>query len=225
MSKHFINAIDLVKKKLLTLSALVEERLHQVVVSLQERDIDLARSVVDGDEDVDQMEVDIEEECLKVLALHQPVAQDLRFVIAALKINNELERIGDLAVNIAERGLYLSSRKPIHIPFDWMGMAEKAQAMLRKSIDALVNLDADLAEAVIKMDDEVDAINREMYIQIQDGIRRYPDDLEALIHALGIARHLERIGDQATNIAEDVIYLVQGRIVRHGVEQYTPTDL
>lgn len=220
MSRHLQNAIEHLKRDLLKLSALVEERMHLVVQSVQNRDGQLAQQIIDGDEEIDQAEVDIEEECQKILALHQPVAHDLRFIIASLKINNELERIGDLAVNIAERELFLSTRPPVDIHLDWMGMAEKTQVMLRKSIDALVNLDGDLALAVCRSDDEVDAMNRRMYAQIQEAIRSNPDELEQLIHILSISRHLERIADQATNIAEDVIYLIHGKIVRHHAEAF-----
>ena len=220
MSRHLQNAIEHLKRDLLKLSALVEERMHLVVQSVQNRDGELAQQIIDGDEEIDQAEVDIEEECQKILALHQPVAHDLRFIIASLKINNELERIGDLAVNIAERELFLSTRPPVDIHLDWVGMAEKTQVMLRKSIDSLVNLDADLAQSVCRSDDEVDAMNRQMYIQIQEAIRANPDELEQLIHILSISRHLERIADQATNIAEDVIYLIHGKIVRHHAEDF-----
>ena len=220
MSRHLQNAIEHLKRDLLKLGALVEERMHLVVQAVQNRDGQLAQQIIDGDEEIDQVEVDIEEECQKVLALHQPVAHDLRFIIATLKINNELERIGDLAVNIAERELFLSTRPPVDIHLDWVGMAEKTQVMLRKSIDSLVNLDADLAQQVCRSDDEVDAMNRQMYIQIQEAIRANPDELEQLIHILSISRHLERIADQATNIAEDVIYLIHGKIVRHHAEDF-----
>ncbi|MFA6241892.1 MAG: phosphate signaling complex protein PhoU [Candidatus Hydrogenedentales bacterium] len=210
------------KKKLLALSALVEESVVNAVKSIRDHDAALAHQVIDGDMAIDEREVDIEEECQKVLALHQPVAHDLRFIIAVLKINNELERIGDASVNIAERSLFLVKDERIDIPFDFTGMAEKAHDMLHRSLDALVNEDASLAFAVIAADDEVDAINREMYGQVKDGIRRHPEHLEALIHLLSVARHVERIGDHASNIAEDVIYLIKGEIVRHKSEDFTP---
>jgi len=165
-------------------------------------------------------EIDIEEECLKLLALHQPVAMDLRFIVAVLKINNDLERISDLAVNVAERAAFLAARPKIDAPFDFLLMARKAQTMLRMSLDALVNWESSLASQVCAMDDEVDAINREMYNQVKDEIRKHPENLDALIHLLSVSRHLERIADQATNIAEDVIYMVEGKIVRHRAEDY-----
>lgn len=215
MSRHLQREIEKLKKHILALSALVEESLHKAIKSLLERDEKLALRVIKGDEDIDQMEVDVEEECLKILALHQPVAIDLRFIVAILKINNDLERIGDLAVNIAERAVFLSTKEPIGIEFDFPRMVEIAKSMLKQSIDALVNMDTALANKVCASDDEIDSLNREMYRQIQGAIRKYPERMECLIHLLAISRHLERIADHATNIAEDVIYMVEGEIIRH----------
>jgi len=220
MAKLLQREIGKLKKQILTLSTEVEKNLHLALDCIHKRDADLAMKVIEGDSQIDQMEVDLEEECLKILALYQPVAIDLRFIIAVLKINNELERIGDLAVNIAERGEFLAGQKKIDIPFDFTGMAEKAQDMLKKSLDSLVNMEADLAYHVCAADEEVDAINREMYRQIEKGIRQYPDRLSCLIHLLCVSRHLERIADYATNIAEDVIYMIQGDIIRHQAEKY-----
>ncbi len=204
----------------MSLCAMVEESVANAVLSLRDRNSDLARRVIDSDIQIDDLEVDIEEECQKILALHQPVAHDLRYIIAVLKINAELERIGDASVNIAERALVLSETERVDIPFNFTGMAEKARSMLKRSIDALVTQDTKLAYAVIASDDEVDAINREMYDQVKAGIRRHPEHMEALIHLLSVSRHLERIGDHASNIAEDVIYLTKGDIVRHKTEEY-----
>ena len=213
--------IDSLKKKILTLGAKTEEIAHRAVNALQNRNRALAEEVLAADAEIDHMEVDLEEECLKVLALNQPVAGDLRFIISILKINNELERIGDLAVNIAERARFLSGREKLEFPLDFPRMMEATRVMLHKAIDALVNRDAKLAHEVLASDDEIDAINREMYEKIQEGIRADPDQLESLIHLLSSSRHLERIADHATNIAEDVIYLVDGDIVRHKAEDFT----
>lgn len=220
MSIHLQRETERLKKNIMSLSAMVEESVANAVKSLRERKPELARRVIDSDVQIDNLEVDIEEECQKILALHQPVAHDLRYIIAMLKINAELERIGDASVNIAERALVLSETERVDIPFDFTGMVEKARAMLQHSIDALVNQDAKLAYAVIAADDEVDAINREMYELVKDGIRKHPEHMEALIHLLSVSRHLERIGDHASNIAEDVIYLTEGIIVRHKTEEY-----
>jgi phosphate transport system protein len=222
MAKQLPREIEKLKKRILFLSAMVEESVQKAVRAIEERDPKLAKEVMNADPDVDQMEVDVEEECLKILALHQPVAIDLRFIIAVIKINNDLERIGDLAVNIAERAAYLATRQRVPIPFDFVGMADKAQAMLRKTLDALVNMDPNLAREVCASDDEVDTINREMYAQVKDGIRKHPERLDCLIHVLSASRHLERIADSATNIAEDVIYMTEGEIVRHRTEEYKP---
>jgi phosphate transport system protein len=220
MSVHFQNEIENLKKKILSLSGLVEDTVYHAVRSLKEQDGDVAREIIQIDYEIDQREVDIEEECQKILALHQPVAHDLRFIIAVLKINGELERIGDATVNIAERVLFLVAEERIDIPFDFAGMARKAQQMLHKSLDALVNLDPALAYEVMAADDEVDSINRQMYGQVEDGIRRNPERVDSFIHLLGVSRLIERIADHASNIAEDVIYLIEGKIVRHRTEEY-----
>lgn len=212
--------IEKLKKSILTLGALVEERVHMAVQAISDRDEKLARQVIDGDIQIDEMEVDLEEECLKLLALHQPVAIDLRFIIAVLKINNDLERIGDLAVNIGERAMFVSTRERIDIPFDFPTMSKIVKTMLKKSLDSLVNMDPSLAKDVCKMDDDVDTINRQMYDQVREGICKHPDRLELLTHLLNTSRHLERIGDLATNISEDVIYMIEGKIVRHKTEDY-----
>jgi len=222
MGMHLEIEIEKLKKKLLSLSAIVEDTVYHAVRALKERNAELARQVIDADYDTDEREVDIEEECQKILALHQPVANDLRHIIAVLKINAELERIGDATVNIGERVLFLVSEEPVEFPFDFPAMAQKAQAMLHKSLDALVNLDPAWAYEVIAADDEVDAMNRDMYGLIEKCIRADPARVDTYIHLLGISRHIERIGDHASNIAEDVIYLIEGKIVRHRTEQYKP---
>jgi len=220
MTVHLIKEIETLKKNILALSAAVEESVHKAVKSIDERDAATARDVIDNDAVIDQTEVDIEEECLKILALHQPVAIDLRFIVACLKINNDLERIGDLAVNLAERSLYLSSHPPVDLPFDFGAMARKTQTMLEDALDALVNMDEKLAAKVIATDDDVDAMNLEMYIKIQKAIRKDTGGLESYMHFLSASRHLERIADHATNIAEDTIYMIKGEIVRHKAEDY-----
>ena len=220
MSKHLNREVEKLKKMLLALSAIVEESVHRAVVSIERRDEKLARKVIDTDIEIDHIEVDVEEECLKILALHQPVAIDLRFVISLLKINSDLERIGDHAVNIAEHAVFLASQPRVDIPFDMTAMAEKSKAMLKMSLDSLVNLDSALDRKVILADDEVDAMNREMYSRVEEAIRRSPEKIEILIHFLNVSRHLERLADHATNIAEDVIYMIDGEIIRHKTEEY-----
>lgn len=221
MTAHLKKEIDHLKKGLLTLCGMVEDSFWQAVKSIKNRDVKLAEKVIDSDFEIDQMEVQVEENCLKILALHQPVAIDLRFIITALKINNDLERIGDLAVNIAERSQFLSAQEePVDMLFDFETMAEKTQTMVKKSLDALVNIDCNLASEVCEADDEIDAMNRQMYDQVKGQIKLAPENIETLIHLLSVSRHLERIADHATNIAEDVIYMVKGEIVRHKTENY-----
>jgi phosphate transport system protein len=218
MSEHLRREIDLLKQKLLAMSAVVEASVANATRSIVERDINLANAVIKSDIDIDEMEVEIEEDCLKILALHQPVAIDLRFIIAVLKINSDLERVGDLAVNIAERSAYLSTQEKICMPFDFSGMTSKVQKMLTHSIDSLVNLDTRLAHRVRATDDEIDAINRDMYQMVKEELVSNPEQTNCLLHSLSVGRHLERIADHATNIAEDVVYLVDANIVRHQPE-------
>ena len=222
MTVHMQKEIENLKSKLLSLCAAAEKSLCLSVQSVRERNAVLARSVIDDDVKIDLMEVDVEEECLKILALHQPVAIDLRFIITALKINNDLERIGDLAVNIAERSEFLAAQELIGAPFDFDTMAEKTQWMLTESLDSLVDMDCRRAYLVCAADDEVDNLNRQMYKQVEASIVAHPTWTRGLLHLLSISRHLERVADHATNIAEDVIYMVEGKIARHKAENYRP---
>ena len=220
MPKHLQKEIENLKKRILNLSAQVEAAVHDATVAIEQRDGKLARKIIENDIVIDRQEVEIEEECLKTLALHQPVAIDLRFIIAVLKINSDIERIGDLAVNIAERAVFLATQPKPDISFDFVGMARAAQSMLTKSLDALVNLNIELAHEVCAGDDAIDTMNREMYIKVQQAIRAHPEQMESLINMLSASRHLERIADHATNIAEDIIYMIEGHIVRHKAEAY-----
>ena len=215
MTIHFQRELEKIKKRILSLGAMVEERVHTVIKALETRDADVANKIIKSDYEIDEMEVEIEEECLKILALYQPVAIDLRFIAAVIKINNDLERIADEAVNIAKRVSIIAKREKLDISFDYSLMAGKAEYMLKKSLDALVNLDIDLAFKVCTLDDEVDEMLREAYHRIKQAIGEHPDRVGYLINLLLISRHLERIADHGTNIAEEVIYLVEGEIVRH----------
>ena len=220
MPKHLQKEIAKLKKKLLALSSVVEESLEKAIRSVGERNERLAKEVIENDHAIDAAEVEVEEECLKIMALHQPVAIDLRFLVAVLKINNDLERIADISVNIAERSVYLCRDNPIQMPFDFDEMTKKTRSMLTRALDSLIQQDPKVAHQVCTDDDAVDAINREMYNQVYDAIRKTPHLVEPLIHCLTISRHLERIADYATNIAEDVIYMVEGTIIRHNPEKY-----
>lgn len=216
MGKHLQREIQNLMRRLIILSSRVEESIEMAVKSLEKRDEQMAKTVIKMDEEIDQTEIDIEEECLKILALYQPVAIDLRYIIAALKINNDLERIGDLAVDIAEYALILiENPRPIkYFNFDFM--FENVQNMLQNSLDSLVHLDSDKALEVLKADDKVDKIDKQICKAVLLEIKRDHENAEFLIQNIHISRRLERVADLATNIAEDLIYLTKGEIIRHG---------
>ena len=216
MTKHFQRELIQLKKRILSLGTMAEERVRIAIKAMERRDSALAERIIRTDYEIDEAEMEIEEECLKILALHQPVAVDLRFLSAVIKINNDLERIGDEAVNIADRVLIISKREKLVIPFDFSVMAEKTEIMLKTSLDAVVNLDLDLAIKVIISDDEVDALENKAYDVIKKAIEDHPNQIGYLINLLLISRHLERIADHAQNIAEEVVYMIEGEIVRHG---------
>jgi phosphate transport system protein len=211
--------IEKIKKMVLSVGAMVEERIRMAIRAIETWDAGLAEEIVRRDYEIDELEIEVEEECLKILALHQPVAVDLRFLIATIKINSELERIGDEAVNIANRVRNISKRRKLDLSFDFEIMAEKAATMLRLSLDALVSLDLDLAFKVLTLDDEVDRMHREIYDRIKEVMSQNPDYVGYLINLYTTSRHLERVGDHSTNIAEEVIYLIEGEIIRHRVKQ------
>lgn len=215
MSVHLQREIDRLKKSLLSLCALVEDQLDSAMDALEQRDGAQAQRVLERDAEVDHREVEVEEECLKALALHQPVACDLRFLVSVLKMNKDLERIGDMAVNIARKAITLAGYNDVNIPFDLAGMWDKARAMLRDSIDALVNRDALLAQRICARDCEVNGMKKEIRRQAEELLRSQPSRVPVWLALLAVARNLERIADHAVNIAEDVIYLVEGRIARH----------
>ena len=215
MTRHLEREVVKLKKKVLKLGKVVQESLDEAIESIKTRDIELAQAVINRDIEVDRMEVNTEEECLKLLALYQPVAIDLRFIIAVLKMNNDLERIGDLAVNIAEQTLGVAGEKRVKIPFDYDTMTTRVQTMVRDAMNAMVNMDTKLARQVCIDDDEVDSIHRKMYGQVEKVIAKHPKRVEILIRYLSVSRYLERIADHATNIAEDVYYMVEGDFLRH----------
>jgi phosphate transport system protein len=212
--------IDKLNKSILSLGALVEERFRMAMKAIECRDPKLAEKVIEGDAEIDEREVDIEEDCLKILAIHQPVADHLRYIVAVLKMNNDLERIGDLAVNIAERAELISSQDPIPIPFDYFTMAQRVQEMLEQSLDSLVNRDVTLAYGVCAQDDDVDIMKTAMHAQFAEEVRKSTEHVESMINLFLVSRHLERIADHATNIAEDVIYMITGEIHRHRGKYY-----
>ena len=215
MAKHLERDLDNLQRDMLALAGLVEGAVHKSILSLQERDVAMAKDVIAGDGQIDNEENHIDEECLKILALHQPVAVDLRLIAAAMLINVDLERIGDLAEEIAERAIHLSQPPLLPIPRKLQRMTDLTTMMLRQALDAYVNLNKTQAQTVMRMDDEVDRYNEEIIHEIVEEMKKSPTLIEAGLSMFSAVRHLERIADHATNIAEDVIYLIDGEIVRH----------
>lgn len=216
MAAHLKREIDRLKQQVLSLCTLVEGQLDKALRAVLERDAELSQEVEQGDAEIDQREIEVEEECLKTLALHQPVATDLRLIIATLKINNDLERIGDMAVNIARKSRGLVHDQLPGVSDDLEVMWAKTQSMLHDSIESLVNMDTTMAAAVCGRDDEVDQLKSKIRNEIEVAIGRHPQQVGSLLRLLAVSRNLERIADLATNIGEDVIYLAEGRIIRHG---------
>lgn len=215
MSVHLQKDLENLRKRILTIGALVEEAAWKAMTALIDQKAWMAQEVIEGDAEVDRQEVEMEEDCLKVLALHQPVAKDLRFVAAVLKINNDLERVGDLAANIAACVTFLEDAQPVPVPSDLKPMGEAARRMLRESLDSFVKQDVPLARQVRKDDERVDRYHREITKRMREVIREDPSKVDAAFNLISVSRNLERIADHATNVAEDVIYLVEGEIVRH----------
>lgn len=223
MTKHFERNLDHLKRGILAIGALVEELMNKATVALIDRRVALAQEILLCDDEVDEREVEFEEECLKALALHQPVAGDLRFIVAVMKVNQMLERMGDLAINIAERAIYLAQHEPLGAPLERIKlMVDNVRAMTRLSLDALVNLDTNAACQVIMQDDVVDEINARLFNDLLAMMTTDPAVIERAVHMLLISRHLERIADHACNIAEDVVFMVEGEIIRHHAVSATP---
>ena len=216
---HLQRDLDRLKRQILTMGSMVETAANKAITAFLDRQRDLAEEVVASDTRIDEKEVEVEEDCLKILALHQPFAGDLRFIVTVLKVNNDLERIADLAVNIAQRSLALGEQPRLDIPLDLDSMAEKVRKMVRDALDSLVSQDTALALKVLKSDQEVDDAHRRMYEIIHRVIETDPSKVDPAIHTLSVSRHLERIADLATNIAEDVVFLVKGEVIRHGIRK------
>jgi len=215
MSMHLEKAVKKLTGELIYLSAQVEESVKLSIRSLVERDMDLAKDVIKNDEVIDQKEIDIEEDCLKILALHQPVAIDLRRLVMIMKVNNDLERIGDLAQNISKSVMRILSSSVIVEGFDIDNICNSVQTMVKMSIDAISSVDIKKAREILRTDDKVDEQNARLYSEMIEKIKRSPENLEILIQYIHVIRHLERIADHTTNIAEDIIYMISGEIVRH----------
>jgi phosphate transport system protein len=216
MSLHLIRDLEALKKELLQLGNLVEYAIDSAILALHNRETTLADRVLQIELEINEKEVLIEEECLKMLALHQPVAVDLRFIVAVLKVDNDLERMGDFAKNIAKRALDLAHLQPVPVfPEFVVELPDLVRTMVRKSLDSLVTLDVDLARSIIKMDKRVDEINAKMYLEVRRLITEDVTRTEAALNLLSCSRHMERIADLSTNIAEDVLFMVEGKVMRH----------
>jgi phosphate transport system protein len=213
--KHLERDLETLQRHILAQSASVEDIIDKAGRALRERRMDLAEQVLAGDDEIDKRDVQIEEECLKMLALHQPVAVDLRRIATVLKINSDLERIADLAANIAERAKFLIDHPEFPIPTKLERMIDLATTMVRGALDSFVHLDPKAARRICGLDDEVDRYNVEIIEELYAVMRKNPDWIPAAMHCFSASRHVERIADHATNIAEDVIYLVEGEIARH----------
>ncbi len=212
---HFEDELQLLKQRLLSMGGLVEERVHQAIVSLMERKGDAAEKVIAGDPEVNDLQIEIDDRCLKLLALQQPMATDLRLITSAMKINADLERIGDQAVNIAENVVRLLPQPPLKPLIDIPRMAEIAERMTREALDSFVRKDAALARGVLTQDDEVDQLKDQVFRVLLTYMMADPGTIERALGLILISRNLERIADHATNIAEDVIFLVEAKDVRH----------
>lgn len=213
--RHFQEELDTLKERLLAMGGLAEERVRESVRALMDRDAALLDAVLAGDEPINELHIDVDDRCFKLLALHQPMAADLRIIVAAVKINTDLERVGDLAVNIAEAGKRYLQHAPVKPLIDIPRMGELAQRMLRDALDAFVRRDLALAEAVLKADDEVDALKTQIFRELLTYMLQDPATIEPSLDLILISRHLERIGDHATNVAEDVIFILSAKDVRH----------
>ncbi len=215
MSIHLTRDLEELHRELLSMGALVEEMVHQAVDALSEPSRDKAEALTKKDDEIDRWDVKIEENCLKILALHQPVAIDLRRIATVLKISSELERVADLGVHIAERAYGLISAPELAVPDKLKQMVRMAVDMLHRSIDAYVQLDSRLARNVCGDDQTVDELNRFIIDELVSCMRQFPERVESALHLFSAARQVERVADHATNIAEDVVYLVEGEIIRH----------
>ena len=212
---HFQEELEQLKTRLLEMGGLAEDRVRSALEGLVERDVALVDRVLGGDTPINQLHIEIDSRCFKLLALHQPMAVDLRSIVSAVKINTDLERVGDLAINIAEAVRRYMRHPPVKELIDIPRMADIAQSMLRDSLDAYVCRDIALAQSVLNQDDELDALKTQVFRELLTFMLHDPTTIEPALDLILISRHLERIGDHATNVAEDVIFMVSARDVRH----------
>ncbi|HET6371135.1 MAG TPA: phosphate signaling complex protein PhoU [Nitrospiria bacterium] len=215
MQRHFDEELKNLKEKILRMGAMVEEQIANAIKSLVDRNSDLARQVISNDHRVNAMDVEIDEDCLRLIALHQPMAGDLRFLTTAMKISTELERMSDLAENVSERAIELNEEPQIKPYIDIPRMAVHTQRMVKESLDAFVNRDVDLARKVCADDDFVDDLNHQIFRELLSFMIEDPHAISRAIRISFISKYIERIADHATNVAELVVYLVEGKIIRH----------
>lgn len=215
LTRHFQDELTALQGQLLTMGGLAEEQVRQAVIGLTERDPQTIERVLNGDQSINDLHIKIDDRCFKLLALHQPMAVDLRAIVAAVKVNTDLERVGDLAVNIAEAAKRSLQYPPSGPSGRITGMSEIAQRMLRDALDAYVRRDLPLARAVLAEDDSLDNLKSDISSDLLACMRADPSSIEGCLQLILVSRHLERIGDHATNIAEDVIFMVSARDVRH----------
>ncbi|HKW98051.1 MAG TPA: phosphate signaling complex protein PhoU [Bryobacteraceae bacterium] len=220
--RHFIEELEELQSRLLEMGSLVESAIHHSVLALTERSEETARQVLRNEDRINHLEVEIDELAVRLLALQQPMAKDLRFLTAAIKINTDLERMGDLAVNIVERSIALMHRPAVKPLIDIPQMARTVESMVRKSLDAFVKREPDLARSVLLADDVVDSFKDSVHNELVSFMQNDPSVIPQAIDLILIARHLERIADHATNIAEDTLFLIKGVDVRHHLEPNTP---
>jgi phosphate transport system protein len=213
--RHFQEELETLKGRLLEMGGLAEERVRASVEGLVARDVDLLGTVLTGDEPINRLHIEVDNRAFRLLALHQPMATDLRAIVAAVKINSDLERVGDLAVNIAEAAARYLGHAPVKQLIDIPRMGSIAQGMLRDSLDAYVKRDMDLARAVLNCDDELDALKTQVFRELLTYMLQDVNTIEPALDLILVSRHLERIGDHATNVAEDVIFMVSAQDVRH----------
>jgi phosphate transport system protein len=225
ISRHFIEELDEVKQRLVAMGRLVEERIQLAIRALLDRDLHLTRMVIEGDAEVDRFQVEIDERCFTLLALQQPMASDLRSLVAAVKINSDLERVGDLAVNIAEATARYLSHPPVKMLADIPRMATLAQGMLHDALESFISRDVSAAQRVLECDDTLDELKMEAFRELLACMLHDSRTIEATLNLVLVSRHLERIGDHATNIAEDVIFIVAAKDVRHAevTRELTPS--
>jgi phosphate transport system protein len=220
--RHFQEELEQLKARLLEMGGCAEEQVRLAVKALMERDRELVALALNGDEPINKLHIEIDGRCFTLLALHQPMAVDLRAIVSAVKINTDLERVGDLAINIAEAARRYAQHAPVKKLIDIPRMATIAQTMLRDSLDSFVRRDTEMAQRVLNEDDKLDALKTQIFRELLTYMLQDPGTIEAALDLILISRHLERIGDHATNIAEDVIFMVSARDVRHHAGEGQP---